>query len=180
MTVYHQPYYKPNKCNDGKQDHCCRPPVDCRPNKVIFKCNNLTGANGISIIALGDSIKPRNIGSISIPELCCFKKPCIKIDFSAMVSFGASIGLGTTVTFRVYKRCGIGEEIEIQSFDLIQGIELTAGSSMPVAFSICDCESCYSDCCLYRVTVEATATASLVSALNVNQGTISVIATDMC
>jgi hypothetical protein len=117
---------------------------------------------------------------VSVPELCCFKKPCVKIDFSAIVSFGAAIAIGTTITFRIFKRCGNGGEIEVQSFDFSQGLAIAAGSSMSVAFSVCDCDGCHSDCCVYRVSVEATADAAVASAINVNQGTISIIASDMC
>ncbi|MEW8973190.1 MAG: DUF4489 domain-containing protein [Tissierellaceae bacterium] len=204
MTVYYQPGYRPNDCKDERRHDCdcrchrhecdchrhdcdchrhdcdCRSPIDCKPEKVAFKCNNLSGASGISVIALGDTVTPRNIGSISVPELCCFKKPCVKIDVSAIVSFAAAIAVGTTITFRIFKRCGRSEEIEVQSFDLTQGLAIAAGGSIPVNFSVCDCDGCHSDCCTYRVTVEATAAVAVASAINVNQGTISIIAGDVC
>ncbi|MCR1897940.1 DUF4489 domain-containing protein [Irregularibacter muris] len=188
MTVYYQPGYQTdNKKNDEKcfsrchrQDDCCRK-VDCSPDKVVFKCNNISGASGISVIAIGDTVMPRNVATVSVPDLCCFKRPCTKIDFSAIITFSAAIAVGTTITFRVFKRCGSGDEIQIQSFDFTQGLALAVGSSIPVSFSICDCDGCFDDdCCVYRVAVEATATVALATAINVNQGTISAFAADLC
>lgn len=190
MTVYYQPGYRPDNnksnrsnCRCGRNDRCGCPEnkVDCSPDKVIFRCNNIAGASGISVIAIGDTVTPRTVGSVSVSDLCCFKRPCVKVDFSAVVNFSAAIAVGTTITFRVFKRCNGDDEIEIQSFDFTQGIALLAGSSIPVSFSLCDCDSgCSDGCCTYRVSVEATADAAVASAINVNQGTISVIGTDMC
>lgn len=191
MTVYYQPGYRPdpNKGNDRSNCNCkcdnnrgCpEKNVDCSPDKVIFRCNNITGASGVSIIAIGDTVTPRTVGNVSVTDLCCFKRPCVKVDFSAIVNFSAAVALGTTITFRVFKRCTRDDEIEIQSFDFTQGIALLAGSSIPINFSICDCgDGCSDGCCTYRVTVEATAEVAVGSAINVNQGTLSVIGTDMC
>lgn len=199
MAVYYQPGYRLDKfrderedcnhkhhkydceCKRCRRDHDCYTPIDCRPDKVVFKCNNITGASGINIIAIGDVVVPRNIGSVSVPELCCFKQPCVKIDISAIITLSAAIAVGTTITFRVFKRCGTEQEVEIQSFDITEGLALDAGSTIPVSLSVCDCNSdCHSNCCVYRVTVEATAAAAVATAINVNQGTISVTASDVC
>lgn len=193
MTVYYQPGYRPDNnrgntksncncgCGCGNKRGCPENRVDCSPDKVIFRCNNLTGASGVSIISIGDTVPPRTVGSVSVSDLCCFKRPCVKVDVTAVINFSAAIALGTTITFRVFKRCVGEDEVEIQSYDFSQGIALLAGSSIPVSFSVCDCtEGCSDGCCTYRVTVEATAEVALGSAINVNQGTISVIGTDMC
>lgn len=196
MTVYYQPGYRPDNKNAGKDNcvnhnncrcdcrcecNCGSNTVDCEPDKVAFKCNNITGASGISIIAIGETVAPRTVANIAIQDLCCFKRPCVKLDFSAIITFSAAIAVGTTITFRVFKRCGKGDEIEIQSIDFSQGLALVTGSSIPVNFSICDCgDGCNEGCCTYRVTVEATADVAVGSAINVNQGTISAIAGDMC
>lgn len=188
MTVYYQPGYRPDRNKDDEKcfsrghrrdDDCCRT-IDCDPDKIVFKCNNITGASGISVIAIGDIVTPRNVANVSVPDLCCFKRPCVKIDFSAIITLSAAIAVGTTITFRVFKRCDTGDEIEIQSFDFVQGIALAVGSSIPINFSICDCDGCFEDCCVYRVTVEATETVAVASAINVNQGTISAFAADVC
>lgn len=190
MTVYYQPGYRPDNnrgnqtsnCKCGRKDGCPESRVDCSPDKVIFRCSNIAGVSSVSIIAIGDTITPRPVGSVAVTDLCCFKRPCVKVDFSAVVSFSAAIAVGTTLTFRVFKRCNGDDEVEIQSFDFTQGLALVVGSSIPINFSVCDCDNgCPSDgCCTYRVTIEATADVAVGSAINVNQGTLSVIGADMC
>ncbi|GFN36011.1 DUF4489 domain-containing protein [Tepidimicrobium xylanilyticum] len=180
MAVYYQPGYRPSKCKCGKQDCDCHSSIDCRPDKIISNCNNLTGASGVSIVAIGETITPRNIGSLSITGLKCFKRPSIRLDITAIITLNAALAVDTVITFRVFKRCGNEPETEIQSFEVAPGIALVAGASIPVAFSICDHNICLSQCCTYRVTVEATAAVALAAALNINQGTISALATDLC
>ena len=55
---------------------------------------------------------------------------------------------------------------------------MAIGSSIPVAFVVCDCNTCPEYCCTYRVTVEAT--AAVTSAINVSQGGVLLIAGDGC
>ncbi len=179
MAVYYQPGCRP-KCKDDKHDHDCNSKIDCKPKMFISNCNNLTGASGINIIAIGDTVTPRSIGSLAISDLNCFKRPSVKLDITATITVNAALAVDTVITFRVFKRCGNEPEIEIQSFDVSYGLALIAGASIPVAFSICDHNGCAADCCTYRVTVEATATAAVASAINVNQGTISAIVSDIC
>lgn len=180
MAVYYQPGYKPIKCKCGKHDCNCHLEIDCRPDKVISGCNNLTGASGVAVVAVGETVTPRNIGSLSLSGLRCLKRPSIKLDLTAIVTVNAALAVDTVITFRIFKRCGNEVEREIQSFDVSFGLALIAGASIPVAFSICDHEDCESNCCTYRVTVEATATEAVASAININQGTIFAIATDLC
>lgn len=177
MAVYYQPGGRPSKCGSKKD---CHSSIDCEPKLVIANCNNLTGASGVSVAAIGEVITPRNIGSLSLSDLKCFKRPSIKLDLTAIVTVNAALAADTVITFRVFKRCGDDPEIEIQSFDVSFGLALVAGAAIPVAFSICDHDGCISDCCTYRVTVEATATEALAAAINVNQGTISALVTDIC
>jgi len=176
MAVYYQPGCK--KCKDGKDD--CNSSIDCKPKLVLADCNNLTGASGISVIAVGDTVTPRNIGTLTLRDLKCFKRPSIKVDLTATITVNAALAVDTVITFRVFRRCGTDPEIEIQSFDVSFGLALIAGATIPVAFSICDHDFCAADCCTYRVTVEATAAVAVASAINVNQGTISAIVSDIC
>lgn len=177
MAVYYQPGGR-SKCKGEKND--CHSSIDCKPKLVVAECNNLTGASGISVVALGDVVTPRNIGSLTVRDLQCFKRPSIRLDVTATITVNAALAADTVITFRVFKRCGDEPEIEVQSFDVSFGLALVAGASIPVAFSVCDHDGCVSDCCTYRLTVEATATAAVAAAINVNQGTISAIVSDIC
>lgn len=178
MPVYYQPGYKPGKC--GKHDSDCHSPIDCKPQYILARCNNLTGVSGLGVVAVGEVVTPRTLGNLSLSGLHCFKRPVVKLDLTAVITVSADLALDTTITFRIFKRCGNGEETEIQSFDVNPGIALAAGASIPVAFSICDHNECYEKHCVYRVTVEATAAVALAAAINVNQGALSALVYDLC
>ena len=177
MAVYYQPGCGQSKCKKDDRDHIS---IDCKPKLVISECNNLTGASGIGVIAVGDTVTPRTIGTLTLSNLSCFKRPSIKLDITATITVNAALAVDTVITFRVFRRCGNEPEMEVQSFDVSYGLALVAGASIPVAFSICDHNGCAADCCTYRVTVEATATVAVATAINVNQGTISAIVSDIC
>ncbi|KNF09223.1 hypothetical protein CLPU_3c00010 [Gottschalkia purinilytica] len=171
---------KKHDCDCKKHDCKCFREPDCKPEKIKFRCSTLTGATGIGVIAIGGLITPTTIGTISVSDLCCFKKPCVQLEISAIITIGVAIAVGTTITFRVFRRCDNQDEVEIQSFNLPQGVVLAVGSSIPVAFVVCDCNACPANCCTYRVTVEATAAVAVASAINVGQGGISLIAGNGC
>ena len=178
MAVYYQPGYRPCNCDKHECDH--HSSIDCKPKNIGFHCNNLTGASGVAVVAVGDTVTQKNLGNLSITGLECFKRPTIKLDLTAIITVNAALAVDTTITFRIFKRCGNDPETEIQSFDVSPGLALIAGTSLPVAFSICDHNDCLSRCCVYRVTVEATAAVAVAAAININQGTLSAIVSDLC
>ena len=71
MAVYYQPGYKPSKC--GKHDSDCHSPIDCKPQNVLVRCNNLTGANGLGVVAVGEVVTPRTLGSLTLSGLHCLR-----------------------------------------------------------------------------------------------------------
>ncbi len=180
MAVYYQPGYKIRRCDCEKHEYECDSRIDCKPRNIVSHCNNLTGASGVGIVAVGETVTPRTIGTLSVPELKCFRRPTIKLDLTAIITVNAALAVDTVITFRVFKRCGNGEEMEIQSFNYSPGLALVAGTSVPVAFSICDHTDCLEKCCVYRVTVEATAAVAVAAAISINQGTISATVSDLC
>lgn len=163
---------------------CCEEPKPCKcqePHQTTFNCANVSGATSIPIINILDSTPvPKTLGTVSI-DLECFDKPKVKLSFSALVSFGAAIALGFTLTFRVFKRCGNVPETEIYTFDLFQGVAVAIGSTIPVSFEVCDGDFCGSDCCTYRVSVEGSSLlAAVVGTFNVTNGVLTVLATEHC
>ncbi|MBU5440194.1 DUF4489 domain-containing protein [Tissierella sp. MSJ-40] len=167
-------------CCPPRNDCDCCHQADCKPKKIIFRCSPITGATGIGVIAVGSVVTPTTIGTISVTDLCCFRKPCVQLEISAIITTGVALAVGTTITFRVFRRCDNQDEVEVQSFNLPQGVIVDIGSSIPVAFVVCDCNACPANCCTYRVTVEATAAVAVASAINVSQGGISLIAGEGC
>ncbi|KNF08695.1 hypothetical protein CLPU_5c00020 [Gottschalkia purinilytica] len=168
--------HKYNKC--FKKTECCEK-IDCNPEKIKFKCSNLTGTTGINVIDINDATlqTPMTIGTISVTDLCCFKRPCVQLNVSAVIVTISFISINTTVIFRVFRRCDNGSETEVQSFNVSLGdIATIPLASTPVSFTICDNIACSSNCCTYRVTVEAIGPFPIAMALTVSQGGISLIA----
>ncbi len=173
-------------CDCHRRDcDCHRCDCDCHrrdyeSEKVIFRGSPITVATGVGVIAIGSVVTPTTIGTISVTDLSYFKKPCVRLEISAIITTGVTLAIGTTITFRVFRRYDNQDEVEVQSFNLPQGAIVAIESSIPVAFVVCDCNAYPEDRCTYRVTVEATAAAAVVSAFNVSQGGISLIAGDGC
>lgn len=199
MSTYYNQYkkYDFSKCDhdDLKKDcdRCgpyvknhdkCKPDCkeDCCPKLIDFECKSISGSANIPVVTIG--LTPpvqRTLGTITA-DLNCFCKPCVKLDFSAFLTVGVLIAVGSTITFRVFKRCdNQSQEIEVASFDIAEGIDIAVGTIRPINFSVCDCDGCPAKCCTYRVTAEATALVGVaLGAFGIVNGTLSIIAADQC
>ena len=133
-------YYPPKPYCLPKYDIECK--SKCEPKSFISNCKNIFGAANIPIINISAAAPvPRAIGTISA-DLHYFYKPGVKLDLSALIIIGMTSDVPFTITFRVFKRCDNQPEMEINSFDFSEVNAVTAGTSIPINFSICDCDNC--------------------------------------
>lgn len=178
---------KKEVCDCKKPKHhkhdCCpkRDVHDCLPKKVIFDCTNIPGATNITPSVLAEDLvgDTKTVGSISV-DLSCFKRPCVKLDFFASLLMPL-IGVGTSVTFTVYRQCDNTPRIEVGSFTVTD--EFTIAGTTPVNFTVCDCPQCPASCCTYSVEVAADSLLDELNNLftfNVVNGVLSVTAADKC
>lgn len=168
------------KCCPSKKQPVPAPAPKCEPTVAVFECKNVSGAVNIPIINLTAAPPvPRTLGTISA-DLSCFKKPCVKLDFTGILVFGIEIDVDFDITFRVFKRCDNQPETEIDSFDFARTLNITAGKSVPIAFSVCDCDACPANCCTYRIAVEGSALLAITGFFTVAKGVVSLLATDQC
>ncbi|AFS78335.1 hypothetical protein Curi_c13240 [Gottschalkia acidurici 9a] len=180
---HHRDHHKEMCC---PQHHCkdecrCNRKIDCEPEKVVFRCRNLQSTN-LTTIAVGDlfGIPATTIATISSPDLCCFRRPCVKLEVSGIITVTLAIAALSNMVFRVFKRCGREDEQEIAMFTIGIPIIATPGTSIPFTLTLCDCDDCVSDnCCRYRVTAEVGGLAAIAS-FSIGQGAISLIAGDQC
>ncbi|AJA47753.1 hypothetical protein CPAST_c16830 [Clostridium pasteurianum DSM 525 = ATCC 6013] len=101
------------------------------------------------------------------------KNPCIKLEFASnLVVDVAFVG---TLSIQVFKLCGnqttpipVGPSWALGS--------LAALSSTTFSFFVCDCDSCFKDCCTYTVVATVVGVAT-VGTLNINNATLGAIAT---
>lgn len=173
-------YEHKKECNYGECDyyeedyHKKNKHVDCNPNKIIFDCEEICGTNILATIPEGrDTVTTKlyELGKITVKDLCCFKKPCVKLDLSSVVG-GIITGISNycvglvSLKFIIEKRCD--KELEFRTFKEIDALSLPIVPLAPLApltplsltqgFSICDCEEICreNNCCEYRVSVVVT------------------------
>ncbi len=179
LPYEYEAYGRTPACNPPKP--ACPPKPKCEPKLIVSSCKNISGVANIPIINItAAAAVPKTLGAISA-DLHCFAKPCVKLNISALIVIGLATDVPFTITFRVYKRCDPGQESEINSFDISVVNPVAAGTSIPVNFNVCDCcENCPAGCCTYRIVAEGTALAAITDYFSVNQGVLSILASDEC
>lgn len=187
---HHGGHYHDKDCHHGgyNEGYKHQPHVDCKPNKTIFKCRENCGTIIQATIPAAGAIEttPRTVGTITVRDLCCFKNPCVKLDISNIITGVASADVTVSLNYQISKRCGKEENFRVikDVTPIALGVGTTAGT-VPIAFSICDCEELCSSrecCCEYRVDVIADITGAEgdTATITISSGTISVIAGDQC
>jgi hypothetical protein len=170
-------YYPPKSYYPPKHDLVCK--SNCEPKSFVSSCKNISGATNIPIINItAAAAVARTLGTISV-DLHCFSKPCVKLDLSALIVIGLATDVPFTIIFRVFKHCDNQPEIEVNSFDFSQVNAVAAGTTIPINFSFCDSD-CPACCCTYRIVAEGTALAAITDYFSINQGVLSVFASDQC
>ncbi|HHV26073.1 MAG TPA: DUF4489 domain-containing protein [Tissierellia bacterium] len=184
-------YYNPNKCcqkhdHYHEKPHKCgchkKPKKDCKPEKIDFNCKEICGAVNVPFIDLSTTATtPTTIGSISV-DLRCFDSPEVKLDFSAIANLNLTTATNFTLTFRVFKQCDNGQEMEIDTVTIPNTIGITEATvvSLPIVFSVCDEDFCPRKCCTYRITVEGTSTEAITGSFNIGKGVISTLVSEEC
>lgn len=169
-------YYSPNSYSPPPYNSACE--SKCEPRPLVSSCKNISGVANIPIINITAAAPiPRTLGTISV-DLHCLCKPCVKLDLSALIVVGLATDVPFTITFRIFKRSGHQPEMEINSFDVSVVNPVGAGTSIPINFNVCDCDDCPNKCCTYRIVVEGTALAAITDYFSINQGVLSILASD--
>jgi len=170
-------YYPPEAYYQPGYDLLCK--SKCEPKSIVSNCKNISGAANIPIINISTAAPvAKTLGTISV-DLHCLDKPCVKLDLSALIVIGLATDVPFTITFRVFKRCDNQPEIEINSFDFSEVNAVAAGTAIPINFSFCDSD-CPTCCCTYRIIGEGTALAAITNFFSINQGVLSILASDQC
>ncbi|GAA0124852.1 hypothetical protein UT300019_07540 [Clostridium sp. CTA-19] len=152
-------------CNDNhncskKENNPCPTIIKCgTPSATTIPTGAVAGANfTVSSITLNNS---------------CFCKPITKLEFAS--NLVAPVAFTGVINFQVFKLCR-GQLTPVPvgpawTFELVALV-----SSQIFSFFVCDCDSCFDDCCTY--TVVATVTSAVtVNTLNINNATLGAITT---
>lgn len=147
-------------------DDCCK--KEKKPCPTIIKCS-CPGSATIPVISEAGQSFPLTSLTLNTSCLC---DPCTKLEFASnLITDAAFLG---SINFQVSKLCrGQNIAVPVGPVWTFTGIELA--SAQTFSFFVCDCDSCFDDCCIYSVT--ATAATTTVGTLNINNATLGAIAT---
>lgn len=150
------------------KDPCPKPKIrDC---KTILKC----GCPGsITLPAATVAGTTFTLSSIAL-NTSCLCDPCVKLEFAS--NLVATVAFTGTINFQVFKQCNnqftpvpIGPA---WTFSLVALL-----SSQTFSFFVCDCDSCFNECCTYTVVATVTSPVT-VGTLSINNASLAAIATD--
>lgn len=156
-------------CKKEKRHHdddCCK--KEKKPCPTIIKCG-CPGSTTIPVITTAGADFPLTSLTLNTSCLC---DPCTKLEFAS--NLVAAVAFTGTINFQVTKLC------RSQSTPVPVGPAWTfsaAGITFAETFSffVCDCDSCFDDCCIYTVT--ATAATTTLGTLSINNSTLGAIST---
>ena len=167
-----------NDCHNDRRNDCkpepCRKEIkDNKHCPTIIKCGSV-GSSAFPEIDIADLTgRTVNLSSVTV-DTSCLCNPITKLDFSSNISALASVA--ANVIFQVYKLCrGQLTPLPVGSAYIFSRLA-SAGEANTFSFSICDCNSCFDECCTYTIT--ATVTGALDIGLNINNAQL--IATSTC
>lgn len=182
MNSMSKNYYdscKQESCNCNKPEPCkCRKPEPCEKEckicPTIIKCGCPSSVT-LPTILVTDLLQSRtfNVGSVTV-DTSCLCNPITKLEFSSNIV--TAVALPITLNFQVFKLC------RCQTNPIPVGPVWTYSRLVGVieantfSFDVCDCNSCFDDCCTYTVVV--TVIGALAVGTSITNGTL--IATSTC
>jgi len=176
-------------CRNEDRDHrdCRKEDRDHRDCRTIIKCGSI-GSASIPKDSKPSSTFP--LSSVKV-DTSCLCNPITKLEFSSNYTIVVPKDINSSdvsISFQVSKACkgGFGSQAVGLPFILNfsgykeDGPDPTTISST-FSFNICDCNSCFDDCCIYTIT--ATPLAETDSTVNINNAqliSISTCGSDNC
>lgn len=156
-------------CHKNHDDDCESSRKFHKETQVALKCGTPGSRTIASGVTLGVAIPITSL----VVNTSCFCNPTVKLEFASnLVNAGAFVG---TVNFQVNKICAnqftptpIGSTFTFTGVDAI--------TSETFSFFVCDCGTCFNDCCTY--TVVATPVAITDGSLAVNNAELSALIVD--
>ncbi|NLU52119.1 MAG: DUF4489 domain-containing protein [Clostridiaceae bacterium] len=149
-------YYRDDPCK--KEEQKC--------NFTAIKCGNPSSTTIPVGTVAGTTF---TVASLTV-NTNKIKNPTIKLEFASNIVTTAFVG---TLTFQVFKVCNnqltpipVGP-----SWTYTETVAITDASTF--SFFICDCDTCFNDCCTY--TVVATVGLLTVGTIAINNATLGAI-----
>jgi hypothetical protein len=159
--------------HDDDNDYCGKDKRDFRKEKkdpcpTIIKC----GMPGAVTVPTGATVGTTFTPTSLTLNTSCLCNPCAKIEFTSNVITTGFIG---SIRFQIFKQC-LNQFSPVPvgpAFTFSRAVAITDSDTF--TFFICDCDSCFNDCCTYTVVV--TVAAVTTGTLAINNATLGAIAT---
>ena len=162
MNSMSRGYYN-NDC-----DPCNKEKKEKKDCPTIVKCGTPSSTT-LPVAAVAGTAFTVSSLTLNTSGMC---DPCVKLEFAS--NLVATVAFTGTINFQVFKLCrGQLTPVAIGpawTFNLVALL-----SSQTFSFFVCDCDSCFDECCTY--TVVATVTSAVtVGTLSINNATLGAIA----
>ena len=165
------------KCNNPEHHNSRKPEPcekECKICPTIIKCGCPSSVTLPAILAT-DLLQSRtfNVGTVTV-DTSCLCNPVTKLEFSSNIV--TAVALVITLNFQVFKLCrGQINPIPVgPAWTYSRAVGVIEANTF--SFDVCDCNSCFDDCCTY--TVVATVIVALAVGTSISNGTL--IATTTC
>ncbi|HIT90494.1 MAG TPA: DUF4489 domain-containing protein [Candidatus Merdenecus merdavium] len=168
---YYDEYdYCEEDCSRHQPEKCEKKKYRPKPNKTVLKCGT-PGAVTLPLATLAGTTF--NVATVTV-DTSKFNKPCIKFEFASNIVATAA---ALTLNFQIFKQCKnqlvpipVGP---VWTFSRLA--EITSSDSF--SFFVCDCDSCYDECCTYSV-VATVAGIATIGVTSINNAILSAIVVD--
>jgi hypothetical protein len=170
-----------NSLTKNHFDNDCDPcEKERKPSKVMLKCGN-PGSASIAVPTTGTAVGS-TVASLAV-NTSHFCNPCLKLEFASNISTATTAAILTaTLTFQVFKQCAnqfqpiaIGPQ---WTYSRTAATTALLSTTDTFTFFICDCDSCFNDCCTYTVVATPTVAVAGGGTINVANATLSAIIVD--
>jgi len=165
-------YYHDDECDScGKEKKEKKEKKEVCP--TIIKCSSPGAVTIPDGTAVGTTFTPTSL-TLNTAGLC---NACAKIEFTSNI---VATGFEGSISFQIFKQC-LNQFTPVPvgpSFTFTRPNPTgppTSTTADTFTFFICDCDSCFNDCCTYTVVVTVTAITS--GTLAINNATLGAIAT---
>ncbi|WP_315082250.1 DUF4489 domain-containing protein [uncultured Clostridium sp.] len=164
-----------DECRPCKRERdCCHDECDdCKKEKkpcpTLIKCGTPSATTIPVATVAGTNF---TVSSITLDN-SCLCNPITKLEFAS--NLVTPVAFTGTVNFQVFKLCrGQFAPVPVGpawTFNLVALL-----SSQTFSFFVCDCDSCFDDCCTYTVVATVTSPVT-VGTLSINNATLGAITT---
>ena len=167
-------YYHDDEC-----DSCGKEKNEFKKEKkevcpTIIKCSPTGAATLPAATAAGTTVTLTSL-TLNTSHLC---NPCTKLEFTSNIITAAWTG---GLSFQVYKQC-VNQFTPVPVGPAFTYARAAANTDADTfTFFVCDCDSCFNDCCTYTVVLTVTVvTAATIAINNATLGAIATCQTNGC